>query len=126
MLLRAPATIFLRNGATVGSGDNFSGSKLSSSSVSPPSVIVCAAAKGGSSNNRPITGVVFEPFEEVKKELNLVPTVPQQSLARQKYADDSEAVINEQIKYVFYFKFSFRISTFFCRFLILYAIIVVY
>ncbi|KAL7614039.1 ferritin-4, chloroplastic [Lactuca sativa] len=97
MLLRAPATIFLRNGATVGSGDNFSGSKLSSSSVSPPSVIVCAAAKGGSSNNRPITGVVFEPFEEVKKELNLVPTVPQQSLARQKYADDSEAVINEQI-----------------------------
>ena len=30
-------------------------------------------------NNRPLTGVVFEPFEEVKKELDLVPTVPQAS-----------------------------------------------
>lgn len=96
MLLRAPPTIFSRNGATVSCGENFSGSKLSYSSVSPPSIIVCAAAKGAS-NNRPITGVVFEPFEEVKKELNLVPNVPQQSIARQKYADDSEAVINEQI-----------------------------
>ncbi|KHN31302.1 Ferritin-3, chloroplastic [Glycine soja] len=49
------------------------------------------------SNNRPLTGVVFEPFEEVKKELDLVPTVPQASLARQKYTDESEATINEQI-----------------------------
>ncbi|XP_024995734.1 ferritin-4, chloroplastic-like [Cynara cardunculus var. scolymus] len=100
MLLRASPTIFLPNGATAGAGENFSGSMLSmlsSSSVSSPSAIVCSAAKGGASNNRPLTGVVFEPFEEVKKELNLVPTVPQQSLARQKYADDSESVINEQI-----------------------------
>ena len=52
------------------------------------------------SNNRPLTGVVFEPFEEVKKELDLVPTVPQASLARQKYTDESEATINEQIKCV--------------------------
>ena len=51
-------------------------------------------------NNRPLTGVVFEPFEEVKKELDLVPTVPQASLARQKYTDDCEATINEQIKCV--------------------------
>ncbi|KAM0023525.1 putative ferroxidase [Helianthus debilis subsp. tardiflorus] len=95
MLLRAPPTIFLRNGSTTGSGESFSGTLISSA---PPSTIVCAAAKGGSSSNsKPITGVVFEPFEEVKKELNLVPTVPQQSLARQKYADESEAAINEQI-----------------------------
>ncbi|XP_076954674.1 ferritin-2, chloroplastic-like [Bidens hawaiensis] len=90
MLLRAPPTIFFR------SGENITGSSISPSSVS----VVCAAAKGGSSNSKPITGVVFEPFEEVKKELNLVPTVPQQSLARQKFADESEAAINEQIKYI--------------------------
>lgn len=59
--------------------------------------LVCAA-KG--SNNRPLTGVVFEPFEEVKKELQLVPAAPQESLARQKYVDDSESAINEQIKFV--------------------------
>ena len=57
--------------------------------------VVCAS-KGA--NNRPLTGVVFEPFEEVKKELNLVPNVPQVSLARQKFTDESEAAINEQIK----------------------------
>ncbi|OVA02790.1 Ferritin [Macleaya cordata] len=49
------------------------------------------------SNNRPLTGVVFEPFEEVKKELQLVPDLPQQSLARHKFLDDCEAAINEQI-----------------------------
>lgn len=92
MLLRASPTTFFRNPTT--SGDNFT----APSSVSFPSTIVCAAAKGGSSNSKPITGVVFEPFEEVKKELNLVPTVPQQSIARQKYADESEAAVNEQIK----------------------------
>ncbi|XWS56772.1 hypothetical protein CRYUN_Cryun09bG0114200 [Craigia yunnanensis] len=56
--------------------------------------VVCAT-KGA--NNKPITGVVFEPFEEVKKELDLVPTVPQVSLARQRFADECEAAINEQI-----------------------------
>lgn len=60
-------------------------------------VLVCAA-KG--SNNRPLTGVIFEPFEEVKKTLMLVPASPQQSLARQKYVDECEAAINEQIKLV--------------------------
>uniref|UniRef100_A0A5B6ZJU9 Ferritin n=1 Tax=Davidia involucrata TaxID=16924 RepID=A0A5B6ZJU9_DAVIN len=56
--------------------------------------VVCVS-KG--TNSRPLTGIVFEPFEEVKKELLLVPTIPQVSLARQKFADDSEAAINEQI-----------------------------
>lgn len=56
--------------------------------------LVCASKNA---NNRPLTGVVFEPFEEVKKELDLVPTVPQVSLARQKYSADSEAAVNEQI-----------------------------
>ncbi|KAK5795684.1 ferritin-3, chloroplastic-like [Gossypium arboreum] len=70
--------LFSRNGSGVGSG----------------AVVVCAT-KGA--NNKPLTGVIFEPFEEVKKELNLVPTVPQMSLARQKFADECEAAINEQI-----------------------------
>ncbi|KAK1264952.1 hypothetical protein QJS04_geneDACA010662 [Acorus gramineus] len=55
-------------------------------------VVVSATGEG-----KLLTGVVFEPFEEVKKELQLVPTVPHASLARQKYADDSEAAVNEQI-----------------------------
>ncbi|KAI3879722.1 hypothetical protein MKX03_028420 [Papaver bracteatum] len=50
------------------------------------------------SNNRsPVTGVVFELFEEVKKELQLVPDLPQQSIARHKFTDICEAAINEQI-----------------------------
>lgn len=59
--------------------------------------MVCAS-KGA--NDRPLAGVVFEPFEEVKKELDLVPTVPQVSLARQKFTDACEVAINEQIKWV--------------------------
>ncbi|KAA8539543.1 hypothetical protein F0562_026235 [Nyssa sinensis] len=48
-------------------------------------------------NIQPLTGVVFEPFEEVKNELFLVPNVPHASLARQKFSDEPEAAINEQI-----------------------------
>ncbi|KAA8549456.1 hypothetical protein F0562_001140 [Nyssa sinensis] len=48
-------------------------------------------------NNRPILDIVFDPFEEVKNELLLVPTSPQASLARQKYSEDCEAAVNEQI-----------------------------
>ncbi|ONI03809.1 hypothetical protein PRUPE_6G283700 [Prunus persica] len=44
-----------------------------------------------------LTGVVFEPFEEVKSDAFVVPVSPLLSLARQRYADDSEAAINEQI-----------------------------
>ncbi|KAI3735009.1 hypothetical protein L6452_14493 [Arctium lappa] len=95
MLLRTPPTLSFLRGPTA--DDNTGRSIFSPSSVSTPPAIVCAAAKGGSSNHRPLSGVVFEPFEEVKKELNLVPSGPQQSIARQKYTDESEASINEQI-----------------------------
>nr|GMD81352.1 ferritin-3, chloroplastic [Ipomoea batatas] len=57
-------------------------------------LVVCAS-KG--SNNKPLTGVIFEPFEEVKKELSMVSRGPQTSLCRQKFVDDCEATINEQI-----------------------------
>ncbi|XP_030534341.2 ferritin-3, chloroplastic-like [Rhodamnia argentea] len=56
--------------------------------------VVCAS-KGA--NNRQLSGVVFEPFEEVKKELALVPTSPHLSLARQKYSDQCESAVNVQI-----------------------------
>ncbi|KAL4574996.1 hypothetical protein LXL04_021836 [Taraxacum kok-saghyz] len=94
MLLKAPSTINFLNGAIA---DNNLGGFPVSSYVSTPSSIVCASVKGGSSDHRPLAGVVFEPFEEVKKELSLVSSLPQQSLARQKYDDESEASINEQI-----------------------------
>ncbi|KAK9193596.1 hypothetical protein WN944_004293 [Citrus x changshan-huyou] len=48
-------------------------------------------------NSMPLTGVVFQPFEEVKKEVLDVPVSPLLSLARQKYEDECEAAINEQI-----------------------------
>ncbi|KAJ8533104.1 hypothetical protein K7X08_015993 [Anisodus acutangulus] len=44
-----------------------------------------------------LTGVVFEPFDEVKKDEFMVPMTPQTSLARQRFADECEAAINEQI-----------------------------
>ncbi|MCE3051552.1 Ferritin-3, chloroplastic [Datura stramonium] len=45
----------------------------------------------------PLTGVVFEPFDEVKKDEFTVPMTPQTSLARQRFAEECEAAINEQI-----------------------------
>ncbi|XLS82517.1 hypothetical protein HN51_048348, partial [Arachis hypogaea] len=47
----------------------------------------------------PLTGVIFEPFEEVKKDALAVPLTPNVSLARQNYVDESESAINEQIKF---------------------------
>ncbi|GFP92757.1 ferritin-1 chloroplastic [Phtheirospermum japonicum] len=44
-----------------------------------------------------LTGVVFQPFEEVQKNEFLVPTDPQASLSRQRFARECEAAINEQI-----------------------------
>lgn len=46
----------------------------------------------------PLTGVVFQPFEEVKKDELMVPTAPEASLARQSFCEECEAAINEQIK----------------------------
>ncbi|KAL3585796.1 hypothetical protein D5086_012663 [Populus alba] len=50
-----------------------------------------------SATGETLTGVVFQPFEEVKKEVFVVPNSPQVSLARQYFVDDCEAAINEQI-----------------------------
>jgi len=47
----------------------------------------------------PITGVVFQPFSEVKEEVAIVSKTNEQvdSFARTAYTNDSEAAINEQI-----------------------------
>ena len=57
-------------------------------------VAVCRAAGKG---KEVLSGVVFQPFEELKGELSLVPQAKDQSLARQKFVDECEAAINEQI-----------------------------
>ncbi len=72
-------------------------------SSSPSSLTLSHAGGRGNFKPRasnlsaPLTGVIFEPFEEVKKDYLAVPITPNVSLARQNYADDSEAAINEQI-----------------------------
>ncbi|KAK3032853.1 hypothetical protein RJ639_037030 [Escallonia herrerae] len=48
-------------------------------------------------SNSALTGVVFQPLEEVKKEELTVPIAPQISLARQRFSEDCEAALNEQI-----------------------------
>jgi hypothetical protein len=55
-----------------------------------------AAAKG----KEVLSGVVFQPFKELKGDLSLVPQKPDQSLTRHKYIDECEAAINQQIKSV--------------------------
>lgn len=60
--------------------------------------IVAVAAAGADS--QAVAGVIFEPFEELKHEHFLVPLLPDQSIARQKYSDECEAAINDQIKWV--------------------------
>ncbi|VVB12828.1 unnamed protein product [Arabis nemorensis] len=58
---------------------------------------VVVAAATVDTNNMPMTGVVFQPFEEVKKADLAIPITSNTSLARQRYADVCEATINEQI-----------------------------
>ncbi|KAG2335058.1 hypothetical protein Bca4012_016049 [Brassica carinata] len=58
---------------------------------------VVVASSTVDTNNMPMTGVVFQPFEEVKKADLAIPITSHASLARQRYADSSEAAINEQI-----------------------------
>lgn len=96
MLLKVAPAFALLNTPKSTNGENLLTHK-SFSTKSGNGFMVCAS-KG--TNHKPLTGVVFEPFEELKKEFMLVPSLPQASLARQKYCDESEAAINEQIKWV--------------------------
>ncbi|ESQ48929.1 hypothetical protein EUTSA_v10021377mg [Eutrema salsugineum] len=97
MLLKAsPALSLLSSGGGVLFPPSRNPSNLLfSSSACRGSRFSVQAAKGTSTKS--LTGVVFEPFEEVKKEMDLVPSTPLVSLARHKFADDSESAINDQI-----------------------------
>lgn len=75
--------------------------------------VVVVKASNKEANNPPVLNVAFEPFEEVKKELLVIPTVPHDSLARQKYTDQCEAALNTQIKWANSHAFSFLPSTLF-------------
>lgn len=104
MLLKAASAFSLLNIH----GEKNDISPLFSSLSSPVSIrksgnlsFALRATKGSST----LSGVVFEPFEEVKKELDLVPSGQQLSLARHLYSPECEAAVNEQIKYVFSFWF---------------------
>ncbi|KAL8172375.1 hypothetical protein V2J09_024179 [Rumex salicifolius] len=105
MLLKAVSTFSLpsntgdHHNSVLSGARSFSAQSLNSAAFRSPTpaksgFIACASKEA---NSRSLTGVVFEPFEEVKKELLLVPTLPQDSLARQKFENGSEVAINEQI-----------------------------
>lgn len=104
MLLKASSAISLSSassevGGSIGArGTSSLSSVLRLSRRRPKNGLSLVAMASGEAGGQALTGVVFEPFEEVKKELSLVPSVPHQSLARQKYVDECEAAINEQIK----------------------------
>ncbi|KAI3900813.1 hypothetical protein MKW92_040235 [Papaver armeniacum] len=104
MLLRtsSPSIAFSLSTAIV---DNVNKFPFSSSSVSFLSQrritngFVMSASQNESNNNpiSPVTDIVFQPFEEVKDELQLLSDLPQGSLARQKFSDECENAVNEQI-----------------------------
>jgi len=76
---------------------------------------VCAAASNAPA---PLTGVIFEPFQELKKDYLAVPIAPNVSLSRQNYSDEAEAAINEQIKYVSIHSIIFYNLVLYCGFLV--------
>ncbi|CAI0424148.1 unnamed protein product [Linum tenue] len=101
MFLKASPTVSLGHGGLLAASElnpstpvsipvlGFSQRKERSSSL-------VAFAKIGEVNSA-LTGLVFQPFEEVKREEFMVPISPQVSLSRQNYLDECEAAINEQI-----------------------------
>ncbi|KAJ7964242.1 Ferritin [Quillaja saponaria] len=107
MILGLPSSISVSEGAKLSYSLSSSTSIVNALKISNVSSTVGFSkrnVRGGfvisaskDSSNRAVFDIVFEPFEEVKKELLLVPTLPQASLARQKYTELSEAAINEQI-----------------------------
>ncbi|KAK1602227.1 hypothetical protein QYE76_037531 [Lolium multiflorum] len=64
------------------------------SSAAGSAALACRAAAKG---KEVLSGVMFQPFEELKGELSLVPQGKDQSLARHKFVDECEAALNEQI-----------------------------
>ncbi|KAK6120232.1 hypothetical protein DH2020_045923 [Rehmannia glutinosa] len=112
MFLEAISAVSLssvQGSANLGPLANLSNSIALSSSFSPSSSsfsgLVFAKKRdngfaAGATNETvslPLTGVVFQPFEEVKNDAYMVPIAPEVSLARQRFSKECEAAINEQI-----------------------------
>lgn len=104
MLLRTsfPFTAFSLSTATVDNANKFPFSSSSVSFLSQKRItdrFVMSVSESELSNNpiSPVTDIVFEPFKEVKEELQLLSDLPQHSLARQMFSDICEAALNEQI-----------------------------
>ncbi|TXG68612.1 hypothetical protein EZV62_003547 [Acer yangbiense] len=85
--------------------DGSSFSKLKSLSFSQKTRSFKVSATSIEADNFALTGVVFQPFEELKKEYLAVPITAHVSMARQTYSDECEAAINEQIKWVVRFRY---------------------
>lgn len=122
MFLEAISAVSVQPSANLGPLSNLPNSAALSSSFSPslnslsgscfPSSSSSASSgfwakkrdngfAAGASNHAvslPLTGVAFQPFEEVKKDEFLVPVAHDASLARQRFSKECEAAINEQIK----------------------------
>ncbi|RZC92831.1 hypothetical protein C5167_004012 [Papaver somniferum] len=107
MLLRAssPSTAFSLSTAVPDNVNQFPSSSSSSVSFSSSQRrtdgFVVSVLKNESNNNLSpgTTAVVFKPFEEIKKELQLLSALSQQSLARHKFSNACEAAINDQINW---------------------------
>lgn len=111
MFLEAISAVSLPSAASLGASSNLSNaapnlSWLSGSSCFRGGLVFAKKSENGfvasaSSNDSvavPLAGVVFHPFEEVKKEELVVPIAPDLSIARQKFSKECESAINEQIK----------------------------
>ncbi|XP_030475536.1 ferritin-1, chloroplastic-like [Syzygium oleosum] len=82
----------------VSMASSFAPSLRSPLSSSRPKNVRAARVRASAEADGPaLTGVVFQPFQEVKRDDLAVPISPQLSLARQYYSEDCEAAINEQI-----------------------------
>lgn len=108
------APLLINNSATTAANSNFMpsaanlsflSSSLSTRSGSTSLVLQTNRQKGFTvfasdkiNTSLSLTGVLFQPFEEIKKEEFLVPLSPNDSLARQRFCDECEAAINVQIK----------------------------
>lgn len=116
MLLKSPPSAFSLAGKprvhsitilrrpSLANQQNFNGRLVkqpqsSNAAAVPGFAIKAVAAANETDSNRAILNVEFEPFEELNEELLLVPTAPQESIARYKFTDSCEAAINVQIKY---------------------------
>ncbi|KAI3932981.1 hypothetical protein MKW98_029214 [Papaver atlanticum] len=102
MLLRAssPSTALSLSTAVVDNVNQFPSSSSSvsfSSSQRRTDGILVSVSKNNPSSAT--TGVVFHPFEEVKKELQLLSALSQQSFARHKFSNACEAAINNHINW---------------------------